>query len=185
MLAVLDVHRGLHNCRVVGEVRAQRLAIPGPRALGRHIPGHRGVDSRQPAALLDEGLKGRLLLLVQNVTRRAQKDHHLIPRQVRGRKHAGVLRRIHREMVLGAELLDRRNAIGDGCMPEHQRLREYQRPELGRRRLHSGPAQPQSKPAARQGARQQTSKSSSPKHDAPPPPLKDFRKPIARKPASG
>ena len=47
--------------------RAKRLAVPRPTSLGRDVPRHGRVDCRQTAALLNETLKGCLLLLVQNV----------------------------------------------------------------------------------------------------------------------
>ena len=85
---VLDLDgRGRRARRVVGEVGADQLAVPGPVVLG--VRGR--VDAGEPAAALDVALEGALLGLVEHVTGGGEEDDDLVLGEVRVGEGAGVL----------------------------------------------------------------------------------------------
>ena len=75
VIGVLDVdRRGRRSGRMVAEVRAHQLAVPGPRVLGVG----RGVDAHVAAATLDVALERRLLGVVERVARGREEDHGVV-----------------------------------------------------------------------------------------------------------
>ena len=82
------------------------------------------MDSNEATTRLDVTLKGGLLIRIKDVTRRAEKHDGLIVRQVRISEDRGIFRRIHGEVIVGAERADGLNAIGDGVMTKARRLGE-------------------------------------------------------------
>src|ERR1039458_3713799 len=94
-------------------------------------PAARAAKRATPA--LDKVPKRRLLLFVQDVARGAEEDTLFILGEVRSAEPTGILGRINMETILGAELLDCRNAIRDRRMAKHERLREDQGVDFGSR----------------------------------------------------
>jgi hypothetical protein len=82
------------------------------------------MDASVTAAVGDVSLEGSLLLGVQNVAGGGEEDHSLIVGQVLVGELGGVLRGVDLEVVLLAEGLDGRNAVGDGVVAEAGRLGE-------------------------------------------------------------
>ncbi len=117
---VLDLDGRVLVLRVAVEVRADQLAVPRPVVLG---VGRR-VDARVPAAVLDVALERGLLVVVEDVARRGQPHDGVVLREVLVRERSCVLGRGHLEVVLLAELLDRRDARGDRPVPEPGGLAE-------------------------------------------------------------
>ena len=90
MIRDLDVDAGLLDVGVAEEVGAHQRAVERPVVLrvGRRM------DADVPAAGADPGLERGLLVVVEHVTRRQQKHHHLESRQVVGRKLRRILGRL-------------------------------------------------------------------------------------------
>ena len=87
LVGVLDLdRRGRRSGRVVAEVAAEHLAVPGPRVLGVG----RGVDADVAAARLDVVLERGLLRVVEDVAGRGEEDHDVELREV----GVGELRRV-------------------------------------------------------------------------------------------
>jgi hypothetical protein len=107
------------------EVRADQRAVPGPAVLGVGC----GVHAGEAAARADVTLERGLLGVVQDVTRGGHEDHDFVPGEVRVGESGRVLRRVDREVVLLAELLDCGDAVRDGVVPETGGLGEHKRPE--------------------------------------------------------
>jgi hypothetical protein len=82
------------------------------------------VDARVPAACADVAFEGCLLSVVEHVAGGAQPDHDVVPGEVRVGERRGILSRVDREVVLGAELSDRGHSSGDRGVPECCGLRE-------------------------------------------------------------
>ena len=116
--------------RMAVEVRARQSAVPRPVVLG--VGG--GVHADVSAPRLDVALEDVLLRRIQHVARRTQEDDGAIARQVFLREGAGILRRVDRESILLAELLDCGDAVGDGAVPECGGLGEDEHAWLLRRR---------------------------------------------------
>ena len=111
------------------EVGPDQFAVERPVVLG--VGG--GVDADEAAAAADVLLEGVLLRRVQDVAGGVEKDDGLILRQLILREGPGVLRRRHGEAVLGAQRLDRRDAVRDGGMAEALRPGEDEHPDVLRR----------------------------------------------------
>src|SRR5690606_26182444 len=127
MHAVGDVDGAVRGARgVAGEVGPDELSVPGPVVLGVA----RGVDAGVAAAALDVLLESSLLRVVQHVTRGGEPDDDVVVGEVLLGEVGGVLGVLNREAVVGAELLDRGDALLDGPVPEAGRLAEHQRAEL-------------------------------------------------------
>src|SRR5690606_34799852 len=101
-------------------------AVPLPVVLGVA----RGVDAGVAATVLDVTLERPLLLGVQDVTGRREPDD-VVVRQVLLGERPGVLGGVDGEVVLLAQLLDRRDPRGDGVVAERGGLGEDQGAELG------------------------------------------------------
>ena len=115
LVAVDDVDRcGGGAGRVVAEVAAEHLAVPGPRVLRVG----RGVDADVAAAGLDVVLEGVLLRVVEDVAGRREPDDRVVLREVGVVELRGVLGRVDVEAVGGAEALDRGDALVDRRVSE-------------------------------------------------------------------
>ena len=105
--------------RVVAEVRAHQLAVPGPRVLG---VGRR-VDAHVAAAAADVALERRLLGVVERVTRGREEHHGVVVGQdvvVEDRGESSVASTW--KLLSVPELLDRGDARRDRVVAEARRL---------------------------------------------------------------
>ncbi len=109
------------------EVRAHQLPVPVPAVTA--VGG--GVDAHEAAAGLDVALEGGLLVRrAHRVAGGRVEDDGLVLRQVGVSEQGAVLGHVDREVVLGAELLDGRDAVRNRVMPETRRLGEDEDLEL-------------------------------------------------------
>ena len=123
---VLDLDgRGRGARRVVVEVGADEVAVPGPVVLG---VGRR-VDAGVAAAGLDVALERGLLGRVEHVTGGGEEDDDLVLREVGVVERAAVLGGRHREVVVGGERLDGGGRLVDVGVAERSRLGEEERVE--------------------------------------------------------
>src|ERR1700731_4039528 len=99
MTDFLDMDGCRLDLRMVCEIGADKPPVPRPLILG--VAG--GVDAGEPAAGADEGLEGRLLARVEDLSRSAEEDDDPVPGEFRRSEAAGVLGAVHAEPVLGAQ----------------------------------------------------------------------------------
>ena len=84
------------------------------------------MHADEPAAALDEGLECGLLVGVEHVTRRGQKNHRLVAAQGVVTELGGVLAGVDRKAFRGPEPPHQRNADCDRFMPVVGGLREHE-----------------------------------------------------------
>ena len=104
------------------EPRPGETAVPGPVVLRVRRGVHADPAAARPHVALERVLLGR----VEHVAGGAQEDDRAVAAQVALAERGRVLRRVDREAVRLAELLQRGDARLDGAVPEGGRLREDQ-----------------------------------------------------------
>ena len=90
---------------MVGKIRPDELPVPRPVILG--IGGR--VDTHKAPPLPDKLLKRCLLVEIENIPGRTEKNHHAIPCQGFWRKYGRVFTDLDPKMVLDSQGLQRRN----------------------------------------------------------------------------
>ena len=110
VLSSREHRRGGRAGRVVAEVRADQLAVPGPAVLA--VGGR--VQAEVALARADEALERGLLVCGEEVTRRGVEDHHVVVGQDRVREQRAVLGGVDLPVLLRPERLDRGDARS-GC----------------------------------------------------------------------
>jgi hypothetical protein len=109
------------------EVGPYELSVPWPAVLGVGC----GVDAGIAAAGADVALEGGLLFVVEDVAGCREPDDGVVLREIRRRERGGVLGRVDREVVGGAEALDHCDAVGNRIVAETRCLGEDQDVERG------------------------------------------------------
>ena len=118
---VLDVdRRRRRGGRMRGEVGAHQVAVPVPAVLG--VGG--GVDAHVAVARRDVALECGLLRVGEDVARGRQEDDGLVLGEVGVVEGGRVLGGVDREVVRGAERLDRGDALVDRVVAKVGRLGE-------------------------------------------------------------
>ncbi|MEN9358489.1 MAG: hypothetical protein RL095_24 [Verrucomicrobiota bacterium] len=112
---------------VGGELAADEAGVPGPVVFGVGC----GVNAGVAAAGLDVGLEGLLLFAVENIHGGGEEDDAAEALELGAGESGGVLGGFHREAVLGAELFQCGDAVGDRVVAEAGGLGEDQ-DRLGR-----------------------------------------------------
>src|SRR5262249_34548495 len=105
---------------MAAEVRSYKLPIPGPAILS--IAGRMHTCIAPTSTNI--ALKGRFLIVVEDVARGKQKYNGLVLCQIRIGKKCCVFRKIDRYMMLRSKHADRRNTILDRGMAEAACFRE-------------------------------------------------------------
>ncbi len=139
----------LQDRRVRGHVGAGQddLVPPGELRLDVHVGGV--VDRHDAAAAAHVGLEGLALgVVVPHHAVGLKHDHRVVGAQRRVGEDGGVLAVVELEVVVGRQLLEHRDAGGDGVVPEGtaRRLGEQQHLELGRGRVRDRRRQGQQQP---------------------------------------
>ena len=110
MRSIDDLNRKRLQPRMPIERAPQHRPVPRPVP---HGPA-RGVDADKTAPGANEPLERRpLVLVLEAFVIRVRENQHPIPLQVRVGKRGRVVRYVHREAVLFAELSEGRHAAGD------------------------------------------------------------------------
>jgi len=126
MGAIEDEDLRLLGRRMVIEEGADEPAVPCPAVFG----GGGAVDAGESAAVLNVRFERRLLLGVEHVLRRVQKDDRRIAGKVLYREGSGLFGGIDDEAVFVSKALNGVDAGGDGLMTISVRLREYENADI-------------------------------------------------------
>src|SRR3954468_2778368 len=122
MIGILQQHRGFLDRRMAAEICPNQPAVPRPGIFGVA----RRVNADVPATGTDISFEGGLLRRIQNVARGREENHCRKLGEVSVIKVAAVFGGNDLEAVVGTELPDRFNTVGDRRMPECRGLGKYQ-----------------------------------------------------------